>query len=98
MTAQPNPATVRARIEASRATLLDAIGRLTEQDFASNLGDGESVATLSPSPRLEAKSCSVSRPIASRSVAREASIRARTVAGFGCAVIAGTCCSRCRRH
>ena len=46
MTAQPDPATLRARLEASRAALLGAIARLTEQDFASDLGDGERVVSL----------------------------------------------------
>ena len=43
MTTQPDATALRARLEASRASLLDAIARLTEQDFASDLGDGESV-------------------------------------------------------
>lgn len=43
MTTNSDPAALRARLEASRAALLDAIARLTEQDFASDLGDGRSV-------------------------------------------------------
>ena len=43
MTTQPDATALRARLEASRTSLLDAIARLTEQDFASDLGDGESV-------------------------------------------------------
>lgn len=37
-------AALRARLEASRASLLDAIARLTEQDFASEIEEGVSVA------------------------------------------------------
>lgn len=43
MTTNPDTAALRSRLEASRAALLDAIARLTEQDFASDLGEGESV-------------------------------------------------------
>ena len=43
MTTQPDATALRARLDASRASLLDAIARLTEQDFASDLGDGKSV-------------------------------------------------------
>ncbi|MDE2695150.1 MAG: hypothetical protein OXH97_01370 [Chloroflexota bacterium] len=43
MTTNPDTAALRARLETSRAALLDAIARLTEQDFASDLGDGASV-------------------------------------------------------
>ena len=46
MTTPPDPAALRARLEASRAALLDAIARLTEQDFATDLGDGQSVVAL----------------------------------------------------
>ena len=46
MTTPPDPAALRARLEASRAALLDAIARLTEQDFATDLGDGQSVVEL----------------------------------------------------
>ena len=46
MTTPPDPLPLRARLEASRASLLDAIARLTEQDFATDLGDGQSVVAL----------------------------------------------------
>ena len=46
MTTPPDPAALRARLEASRTSLLDAIARLTEQDFATDLGDGQSVVAL----------------------------------------------------
>ena len=42
----PAVATLRARIEASRAALLEAIARLTEQDFAAEVEPGLSVAGL----------------------------------------------------
>lgn len=43
MTTNPDATALRARLETSRSALLDAIARLTEQDFASDLGDGQSV-------------------------------------------------------
>ncbi len=46
MTTPPEPTALRARLGASRAALLDAIARLTEQDFATDLGDGQSVVAL----------------------------------------------------
>ena len=46
MTTPPDPTPLRARLDASRAALLDAIARLTEQDFATDLGDGQSVVAL----------------------------------------------------
>lgn len=46
MTTPPDPTALRARLEASRTSLLDAIARLTEQDFATDLGDGQSVVAL----------------------------------------------------
>ena len=46
MTTPPGPTALRARLEASRTSLLDAIARLTEQDFATDLGDGQSVVAL----------------------------------------------------
>ncbi len=46
MTPLPDPTALRARLEASRTSLLDAIARLTEQDFATDLGDGQSVVAL----------------------------------------------------
>lgn len=46
MTTPPDPAALRARLDASRTSLLDAIARLTEQDFATDLGDGQSVVAL----------------------------------------------------
>ena len=42
----PNAAALRARLEASRATLLGSIARLTEQDFAAELEPGLGVAGL----------------------------------------------------
>ena len=42
----PNLATLRARLEASRAALVGSIARLTEQDFAAELEPGLSVAGL----------------------------------------------------
>ena len=42
----PNAAALRARLEASRTALLEAIARLTEQDFAAELEPGLSVAGL----------------------------------------------------
>jgi hypothetical protein len=46
VSAQPEPAALRARLEASRAALLEAIARLTEQDFASQIDGGQSVVGL----------------------------------------------------
>ena len=45
-THQPNAAALRARLDASRAALLEAIARLTEQEFAAELEPGLSVAGL----------------------------------------------------
>ena len=42
----PNAAALRARLDASRAALLEAIARLTEQEFAAELEPGLSVAGL----------------------------------------------------
>ena len=53
-----SPAALRARLDASRAALLDAVARLTEQDFAADLGGGETVggvlAALAASERAAA--------------------------------------------
>lgn len=46
MTTPADRTALRARLDASRAALLDAIARLTEQDFATDLGDGQSVVAL----------------------------------------------------
>ena len=51
-------AALRERLRRSRAGLLEALGRLTEQDFASADGDGRSVlgllADLAPAERADA--------------------------------------------
>ena len=46
MSTYTDPAALRDRLEASRASLLDAIARLTEQDFASEVSDGQSVVGI----------------------------------------------------
>ena len=46
MSTHTDPAALRDRLEASRASLLDAIARLTEQDFASEVSDGQSVVDI----------------------------------------------------
>ena len=51
---------LRARLDRSRATLLDMLGNLTERDFASEIEDGRSVldllASLAPAERVSAAS------------------------------------------
>ena len=46
MSTHTDAAALRDRLEASRASLLDAIARLTEQDFASKVSDGQSVVDI----------------------------------------------------
>ena len=46
MSTYTDAAALRDRLEASRASLLDAIARLTEQDFASEVSDGQSVVGI----------------------------------------------------
>ena len=46
MSAHTDPAALRDRLQASRASLLAAIARLTEQDFASEVDDGQSVVDI----------------------------------------------------
>ncbi len=46
MTAHTDPAALRERLAASRASLLAAIARLTEQDFASEIDGGQSVVEI----------------------------------------------------
>ena len=55
---RPDAAVLRERLRRSRAGLLEALGRLTEQDFAGAAGDGRSVleliADLAPAERADA--------------------------------------------